>query len=130
MAARNEDESSCPRCGGSVWNPLLDARRAIAFSLEPVACAKCGLTGSRVGVSLSVAPDRIQTPQGLVTIDPEELHVELVDQVEWRGGLRLVHVPTGITLDTRAHDAYADNYRAALQSLALQLLDRRRGSDS
>jgi protein subunit release factor A len=47
--------------------------------------------------------------------------------VEDRGGARVVHSPTGIVVEARAYSALADNYHAALQALALQLVDRQRG---
>ncbi len=118
MAENKADDGSCPRCGGTVWNPLVDWRRRVEFSVQHVACASCGLTASLVGVSGSVVPDRFQAPEDHVTVDPADIQVEWLEPVEERGGARLVHSPTGIVVEARAY------YRAALQALALQLVDR------
>ena len=92
----------------------------MGFSVQHVACASCGLTASLVGVSGSVVPDRFQAPEDHVTVDPADIQVEWLEPVEERGGARLVHSPTGIVVEARAY------YRAALQVLALQLVDRQR----
>jgi hypothetical protein len=124
MAETQADDGSCPQCGGKVWNPLVDWRRSGGLSVQDVACAGCGLTASLVGVSGSVVPDRFQAPDEHVTLNPADIQVEWLESVEGRGGARLVHSPTGIVVYARAHSALADNYHAALQALALQLVDR------
>ena len=61
-----------------------------------------------------------------------EVHAALVraEIVEHRGVVRIAHVPTGIVVEAGAYSGLADNYHAALQSLALQLGERRRGTES
>jgi protein subunit release factor A len=77
-----------------------------------------------------VVPDRFQAPEDHITVHPADIQVEWLEPVEARGGVRLVHSPTGIIVEARTYSTLADNYRAALQALALQLVDRERSGSA
>ena len=122
------DERACPRCGGTRWNPLIDWRTRVGFSVSPVACANCGLTAQQIGIDAAIAAGAIQEHDAYVTIPADDLELELIEPIDEEHnvkiGVRLHHLPSGITVDATAYRLRADNGYAAYQALALQLLER------
>jgi len=109
---------------------LIDWRRTVSFSVSHVACATCGLTASQVGIDAVIDVDRIQEHDAHVVIDRDEFEVDYIEprdaSVDLLIGVRVRHVPTGITIEARSRDHRSDNAHAALQALALQLVERAR----
>jgi hypothetical protein len=108
---------SCPKCGGTVWDVLLGATANFG-GMEHVACAACGLMGTLTFDGFEA--DRIQDTRGLVRVELGDLLIEPLGS-----GVKLTHAPSGIVVEARAYPTAAENQRAALQALALQLLDAR-----
>jgi ribosomal protein S27AE len=120
-------DGSCPRCGRSVWNPLVDWRRRVGFSASPIACGNCGLTAWQIGIDGAIAADPVQEDGATVTIAAEDIAFEWIEpadeDVDVKIGVRLRHVPSGIVVEAISYRRRAENERAALQTLALQLME-------
>jgi hypothetical protein len=82
---------------------------------EDVACAACGLMGTLTRFDEFVA-DRMQETRGLVRVEPGDLLIEPLGSE-----VKITHAPSGIVVEARAYSTAAENQRAALQALALQL---------
>ena len=119
---------SCPRCGGTTWDALVDWRKRVGFSVSPVACANCGLTAQQIGIEGAISADRIQEQDAHFTIPPDDLDFEFIEprdeEFDVMIGVRIRHSPSGICVEATSHSLRSDNERAALQTLALRLVDR------
>jgi hypothetical protein len=128
---KNEEQFGdqiCPRCGGTTWNPLVDWRTRVSFSLSHVACATCGLTAVQIGITGTVAPDGIQEHGAHLIVSLTDISIEWLEPDAERGGARITHAPSGIVVEATAYASHSENCRAALQALALQLRERERTS--
>jgi hypothetical protein len=121
---------SCPRCGATVWNGLVDWRKRVGFSVSHVACGSCGLTAMEVGIDAAIVPNQIQERDAQIVIAANDVEIEYVEPRDEAYdvliGVRLRHVPTRITIEARSRDHRNDNAHAAFQALALQLAERDR----
>ena len=119
---------SCPRCGGTVWDPVVEnpgVPRTLSFggSSHRVACASCGLLGT---LNTSIGGDCFARQLAQSDVHArfalDEIEVERIEGE--RSAVRVTHLPTGIAVEARAYPSEIDNERAALQAVALQVRAR------
>jgi hypothetical protein len=86
------------------------------------------LTAKQIGIDAAIAADPIQNPGAHITIPLDDLEFELIEpideDVDAMIGARIRHRPTGITAEATSYENRSENQRAALQALALRLVDR------
>jgi ribosomal protein S27AE len=70
---------SCPRCGATVWNRLVDWRKRVGFSVSHVACGSCGLTAMEVGIDAAIVPNQIQERDAQIVIAANDVEIEYVE---------------------------------------------------
>jgi hypothetical protein len=110
-----------------VWDAVLDPPgRLITLGFDGgsqnATCATCGLVSgfwgrgpSEDGLGRALVQSDVY-----VRVELPDLRLEALDDE----AIRVTHVPSGIVVEARAYPSVRDNYRAALQTLALQLRDR------
>ncbi|MDX6474525.1 MAG: hypothetical protein QOH95_36 [Gaiellaceae bacterium] len=112
---------ACPRCGSDAWNTILNCSNSVSFggSHVSVACTVCNAVGVEwTGIDRYFRVGRVRI--GLVHLERSDLELEqLPDEA-----VRVTHGPSGIVVEATAYDTSRDNFRAALQAIGLQLLDR------
>jgi hypothetical protein len=115
-----------------VWDAVLDwpgrpPTASFSVDSQPAVCANCGLVGelwsmlSGEGFSRQLVQSEVY-----VRVEPGDLRLEAFDDE----AIRVTHLPTRIVAEARAYQTTRDNYRAALQTLALQLRAREETTDT